>query len=694
MCANKDAGGSRKEYIYILFFVICIVAVVIRLHGLDYDPPMYFDGHSQSLATDPNQYSYFARNKIVFDHWEMFDSARWRVFEATLISGLSYISFHFLGISRNTANLPAVLVSIAAMLVFLAALRRAVKAWPLLLVLAMISFNKTFFVYGRLPYTENGMILMMAVIFYIFVYGRWSLWGQIALGILAALAALAGKLIGGLIIIPLVLSFLYEDRRRGLGAVLIVSAAALSVGTAWIVLFYGGELRLLLEFYQAQILGLHGFPAALKSPFAFFEKLISFGGDSRFYFHAPVLGIAAFLAIIAIFSGDYQARFKRNVPLLFLVIWFAIGWFAFMPENYRPVRYIYMLYLPLAGIIGYFFSMPSEEKHRADGRNKAVRFLLFFLIWVFLYQAISNLFFINEFEHMHRRLTWFTILPALAIVYFDSKHNFLKFVARLGKTKAVIPIAFVLLALNFGLSFAPWEKQKSSNLREAGKDLGEILGRGAVICGPIASSLILENKLGGIIYAVGITDKDPDFFLKYPVTHFVVDADASGLIIEKFPDLAAAATVSEYWICDVKVIAVRINNLTGNVTASSYRPTDYEVGRELMNRQSYDSALIYMERFIDRYPDNKSCLRALGELYPINGRTEEGLSALQKAANSYPNDFSILLALAAYYQKRFMASGEERFMHLARQTYLRVLDMNPYQADEVSALIKRIEQHK
>ena len=116
----------------------------------------------------------------------------------------------------------------------------------------------------------------------------------------------------------------------------------------------------------------------------------------------------------------------------------------------------------------------------------------------------------------------------------------------------IVLIAFIAgFALwNFETDYIKWQKQKSFNIKEAGRELGKALGEDAVICGPLAPTLLLENKLGGLIYGSGITDQDSSFFRKYPITHLIVEIDRSADIVEKFPSLDNARPVTDFWIRD------------------------------------------------------------------------------------------------------------------------------------------------
>ncbi|UCD94575.1 MAG: hypothetical protein JSU69_00555 [Candidatus Zixiibacteriota bacterium] len=671
--------------------IVAAVGVYLHFADLDLDPPMYFAGRGQSLSTDPYHFTYFSRNKLLFDEWELFDSARWRVFEVGLVSGLSYIIFSIFGISRTAANATGLVLMLFSTGIFLLVLKRTVNIRAVFLALIFLLFNKALFVYGRLPYLENGMIFFMAVLFFVFVHFRAYLWAKIIIGILVALSGMAGKIFGYMIIVPVVLSYWIDDPKNRLRNMAVVLISCLAASAVWIFLVYGSDLSTVLSYFQAQSLGMYGFPDAFKSPVTFLERLISFGSGVRFYFHAPVLGVAGFIAFCIILTSFTGERLKKNVPLIFLIVWFVAGQLFFMPENYRPLRYIYMLYFPLAGIVACAYSdRAAPGKNLGSGWGYWRHILLFSVTWIFLYQLVYNIFFSNLFEESHRLIVWLTVVPALALMLLERRAGFYKLSANKAIGKYAIFGIFAMVLISFADSYLKWDRERSFNIRQAGADLGEILGENAVICGPIAPTLLLENNLRGMIYAVGISDADPDLFRKYPVTHIAVDVGASGAMIDRFPVFASAETVAEYWIRDTKILFVRIAGLTGSEEAASYQMTDYEKGRRFKDQQAFDSAQVYFERFAERFPENKSVLLALGDVYPFNRRLDDGLEALRSASKLYPDDFYVLMALAVYYQTRSVATGEKEYLSLARVTYRKVLEKNPYHWDEIKSISGKI----
>jgi 4-amino-4-deoxy-L-arabinose transferase-like glycosyltransferase len=700
--AKEKPKSSRQLALNLLFWVLLVVIVAagvyFRLAALDSDPPMYFDGYGQSLTTDPYHYVFHARNELLFGESDPFNQERWRVFEFTLVSGLSYILFALFGITRINANLAGLIPALLAIFLFTAAMRKFVNRWGLLLILFLLLSNKVLYVYGRLPYTEDGLLLIAAALFFIFAYYRNRLWGIITMGALVALAGLSCKIFGFLMIVPVIISIWLENAPNRKKEILAVIGSTLAAVLLWFILIFGGRFGAFTDFLFKQTIGLYGFPEAFKSPLTFIAKLINFGNDSLFYFLAPVLGLAGFLGFLVIIRFHILKSLKENLPILFLIVWFIAGQIFFMPENYRPIRYIFMLYFPLAGIAGYLFSQKFDQFKKLPPREgKIFIAVLFIALWVIIDQIAYNSYALSggltDSEKDSAMIVWITLVPAALLTFLELRYHLLRGLISLRYAKMA---AFVLILAgglwNFGQDYNQWEKQRAYAGKEAGEDLAQVLGENAVISGPLTPTLLLENKLKGLIYAAGVSNDDPDLFRKIPVTHIAVDGGASGILIKEFPYLEKAEKVTEYWIRNSGIVLVRITDLTGNAEASSYKMTDYEIGWRFKEEKQNDSALFYMERFAAKYPNNKSVLKAISELYALSGKFELGLKAIQRAADLYPDDFSVLSALAIYLHKMYIGGGEKSYQVLAYQAYMKTVIKNPYKADDIKAVSTKIAE--
>lgn len=690
---NRRSSTSYLSLFYgAAFLALLVVSLWLRLSDLDSDPPLYFDGSGQSLSTDPYQYTYHARNKILFDDWDPLLEKSWKIFQYSLVSGLSYLIFLISDVSRANANLVGVILSVIAILLFIMALRKTISRTSLLAILFFLLCNQVLFVYGRLPYLENGLLFWSALLFYLFVNFRQSSAGLALLGVSLALAALTGKIFGLILAVPLAggLWIDFASRRRPL---LILLGSFLATSFAFGLIFYGGNLKEIFSYLFMQSYGLYGFPEALLSPLNFLERFISLGNESRFYFLSPALGIGGFLGVIYIYRQKGKKWLLDNPALLYLILWLISAQLFFCLGNYRPLRYIYFSYLPLAGIAGYFLDLSDRNSTApippADSRFSLIIF--FAALWIFIEQFLYTFYVEIGFLAVYKRLVWTTALPALALTLLEWKFSY----SRIFFDKTVrLSLGIFLLVLagwSFFNGYDRWQKEKSFNIRNAGIDLGEILSPGAVITGPMAPTFLPENRLKGMIYAVGISGKDPDFLKNSPVTHLAINSEAFPIIVEEFPDLATARPVTVYAVRDAEIGLYRICHLTGNRDAAAYVSTDYEIARDFFEEKLPDSASFYIEQFLKTYPDNLSALMLKSRIFSATGRRDDGLLAIEKAATLYPDNYLVLFDLAVYYYEMHQLTGERIFRDLAEETFLKVTAKNPHFADEVAAFIAESE---
>jgi len=699
---NEPLTGpiGRNWIFWILLAMVIIAGFWLRIAFLEADPPMYFDGYGQSLSTDPYQYTFHARNKILFGESDPLNVDQWKVFEFTLVSGLSYLLFLIFGISRLNANLAGVLLSFSAIILFLISIKKIAGLKGTLIAAVFLLLNKVLFIYGRLPYLENGLLFWLAILFFVFVYFRQSLWGKIVIGILIALAGFTGKIFGFICLAPVIGAFWFEDRRKIWKNIGIIVLSFLGAAILWLLFAYGSKIELITQYLFQQTIGLYGFPDALKSPLTFFEKLINFGNDSLFYILAPALGVTGFMAFVIMLRPDRKINLNVYVPVIFLAIWFIAGQLFLMLGNYRPLRYEFMLYFPLAGLAGFVF-INNFETGRANGKLFLIlhSVFLFLIIWIFLEQTVYAILraigFSETYEEKAAQTAWITLAPAVIVTLLETKFHRLADILSMKSAKMII-VTVLLIAgvVDFGRDYLLWQEQKSFNIKESGQDLGQILGKNAVITGPMAPTLLLENNLRGMIYAVGISEADTGLFKKFPATHFAIDVASAQIVIDEFPQLDKAKLIADYWVRDTDVGIYKIWGATGNVPAEQYVSTDYEIGCKFMESEQYDSAQFYIEKFLDQYPANKSALKLLSDIYSFHGDIAAGLGAIRTACGLYPNDFSLLSSEAAICQKIFVATGDKQYQAVALRDFRKVLKMNPYQADEIEAITRQIANFK
>jgi len=682
---------SFKKIQILTGVLLILIGAGAHFINITADAPLYFTGAGQSLTTDPPQYTYFARNATLFEDQPKFDNDRWQSFEMSAVNKLARTMFALTGVSRSAANLTGLFLLFGGYLIFTASLRRYLRLEWLILIPVFLLFTKPLYVFGRLPYLENGMIFFIALLLFFLIRLRHKASGQILIGITLGLVAVSGKIFGIVMIVPVLLTIFIERKPNWLRSITLVTVSSVSVIAIWPIIFYSGSVNSVLGYYAAQSVDLYGFPNALKSPITFIERLISFGNDNRFYYHAPALGFTALISLAALAVRLPIAELRKNIPLLFAIVWFASGILFFMISNYRPLRYIYFLYIPLTIIVVYLLSGKLNLKGTRAGLGRLA--LLAFILWIFIDQIGFIFLSDGKFEKMHAIIVWYSLPVGLVLAGIEWK---LKLLQRTGLRFMSRSLATLILAIfligDFAWSFTGWQTERAYNLKEAGQDIGEILNPGAVIAGPIGSALLYENHLNGMIYASGISDSDRDYFRKYPITHMVVDPITSGDLISKYPELEKAVICSDYWIRENKYQVVRISHLTGNKIAGRYKPSDFEIGCEYFNNRIVDSALFYFNLFYSSHPNNKSTIRQLGDLYPVSGRPKKGIEFLKRGIKLYPDDYSFYMTLGIQYYYQSLLKSDRNLRNLSEASFAIAIQKNRFLSEQIEIIKKNLSK--
>jgi hypothetical protein len=72
--------ASRKRHLFhLLTLSIFVSGFIFWQSDLTSDPPMYYSGLGQSLATDPPYYIFHARNHVLFGQFDLYNYPRWTV---------------------------------------------------------------------------------------------------------------------------------------------------------------------------------------------------------------------------------------------------------------------------------------------------------------------------------------------------------------------------------------------------------------------------------------------------------------------------------------------------------------------------------------------------------------------------------------------------------------------------------------
>jgi len=700
---NDGFSMARKQrasaYVfYALTAFVFIGGIVFWASDLKSDPPMYYSGLGQSLATDPHQYVFHARNEILYGQADPYDYPRWTVYEHSLTSLTAMIWFSLTEVSLTNANAVGVMLSLGGLLFFLLGLARHHRPWVLAAVAFVYVINITLITYGRLPYLENGLIFIASLVF--FVYSWWGdrLRGAIAAGILVALAAFAGKLFGALLLPALIVSMLISDGDAK-GKRTIASCAAFVVaGFAFILVFYGKNLTAAFSYASEQAYGIKGYPAGLTSPWSYLEYFITFGYRTRLFYRSPDLLMFIFSSCVMLITvfGIRERLQKLPRTSVFSFLWIGFVLIGLAPHDYSPMRYSL---LSIPGIQLACFSLWDEmlghRKIKIIVPGKIAATLIMAVSWFTFYPIVSNIFFFNEPQA--RWLVW-VLLPAGIILGLATRLILKKWRPTLTRRAGIALLIAVLLlsAIANGFRYRRLNVlERNFNIVEAAEDLRHIVGRDAVISGPYAPALTVDNRVRSFIYLFGVAQVDSTLFDRYPITHIAVDQSNFDEALKAYPRIENAPVISRYWIRDYEVMLIKVNDLFGNNRANAYEESFYERAALYVHGNSLDSALHMMNLHLTRRPMTKSAGKLMAEIFLAQKQYERSVGMWRQLVEMYPTDFHIQMRAGEVILALGLANNNQGLVSEAYRLLAHGVSVNRYKADYANRIVANmLEQYR
>ncbi len=691
---TKKPLGNNRLY-YILTALIIIGAAIYWFSNLKVDPPMYYSGIGQSLSTDPAQYVYHARNKVLFGQFDPFDYPRWTVYQHSLVSLVAYIWFSIVGVSLAKANAVGVMLSFGTLILLLLGIGKNHKPWILPAVAFCFVIDITLLTYGRLSYLEVGLAFYAALLFLIYTWWGDRLWGVIAGAAVIAFATLTGKLFGALLLPALLAAIFFSDREHRWKEILIAAGAYLVTAFLLALILYGSDFRATMGYFTEQSYGLRGFPEGLASPLAFIEHLISYGFSTRMYYKNPDLFmmVLSTMALLAIYLGSGQRFRELSRGTRFCIFWIGFGILGLMPLNYSPLRYA-LLFLP-AFIVAMFLlidDLDSRPTLKSARGGWIATVILLFAFWLGLYHVLTNVLYFNLLPSPVRMMTWSTFLGAVALTavtrYFILGRKFFQFGHRFFVSFVVVLLVASAVVNAFRIRRHEF-KERNYTILESSDEIPQLLGPGAVVSGPYGAVLTLNNRVKSFIHLFGVAHVDSTLFDRYPITHLAVDQDNWREAIKQYPQLRNQTPMSVFWIRDVAVNLYDISHLFHNPQANQYQKSEYELAVDYVVAQKMDSAEVLLSDILRKYPNQKSAGLLQANLLQMAGQNDQALTLLLQLAHQYPTDFYVQLQAARMMQVIAIVKKDNYMLNQAMSIYAHAVDVNRYRGDLANSLYEQ-----
>jgi 4-amino-4-deoxy-L-arabinose transferase-like glycosyltransferase len=657
------------------FVLIFALLTFLRFNHLSADPPNKIS-FSQDIETDPPQYTVFARSAVQEGNWNPYADHRYVTYEYSLVSATARLVYGVLGVGTYQANLVGLLLTVASILLFYFVVRKGLGNGTALLALLFIGINFLGIFFGRRPFLETGMNLLFILGLFSLTYWDKRAIGHFLFGVCFASAVVFGKIIAlGFLGLPVVY-YLYrglylDDRQAWIHAAWAAGGFALLTGV-WYLLIFRPNAAMLTGYVSEQAFGLYGAPEGLKSISKFVWKFLSFGKDSEFFDRMPSESLAAVVVCILLAGQLFVAGAKKTAQetprlvLVMLAAWLISTYVSQMPWNYQPVRYQTAMIFPLGALaaagIAYILNC-----RQAVGLFKAsipFAITLFVLVLLAIYQLTASVAVDMGVDFTFKEYFPYVAIPVLAVVagyYLLSR----KMEAQTVRLPAVVRYGcgalVVLVALWFhGKNYLAWADNPLYTTRQASRDLGLILSPGAVISGPYAPALALENNLGCVINIFGTTRPDSLMFRRYPITHLILEHSNEEVARQLYPQIMdKARLVCHYYVNCRKVSIYRIARITGNPRAAEYLLSNFEMANRFYDRNLSDSGDVYLQRFLKLNPENISGNLFAGFFALSRGLPDSAVTLFTRAMAFSPTDFNLHYLLGKAYLAKADSSGDD-----------------------------------
>ncbi len=706
-----------------------LIGAGLRLYHLTADTPNYFAGLGQALMTDPYHITTYARNKVLFGSWEIFDYNRWVAFRVSLVSGFAWLVFMMGGVSRLTANLTSVLLNLGATVLLVSGVYRGFhytksnnatenvdspslteSKWFSAAIAALgLSFSHVLIVYSREPFLENGLLLIAAVCFFVIVRRERGPWGALSIGALLALAPLAGKLFGLILLAPVFVTVVLSSKNKWKELALI-GVGGLVTAILWYLFVLGDDTAAYHTYLQEQSTGLYGFPPGLTSVKFFFIQLFSYGAELRlFQFHlfVPALIVVGYGGLLSLRYGDespWTLSFWRERPALtFLTVWFICAWLSLMVFQYRPLRYSLFVIFPALGVLGCLVSQIfSAGANWAKSNNKMLKVWQKIFAAALLYLGVATImtqgwlvFFGSELsgDSVVATVKYSSLIAAPIVIVIWLIMKVLQRPSLSIVRYTILRYTILSLVVCSVVYQGYWYYRMASNLTydmvTASRDMENALSANAVLTGPYAPNLTIDNSHKNIIYSFGLKYETADLFSRFPITHLAGDYGNLDQADIKFPQTKDKVEVALWTFRDT---GVRLLRLGGSFSQMRGLPeTAFEKSDRFLKIRtvsSADSAVYYAELFLTKNPTNRAAKRRLFQSLLTQKDYDRALAVGKQLTEENPTDCLAHLSLARAYFYLGHYLKQEKF-NVQGEIYLkRSLELNPASEKYLNSVVR------
>ena len=475
---------------------------------------------------------------------------------------LLYLPSVFLfGPSNAVINLTTVFIGLLGFVFFFLIARRTDDEQAVIFATIFWAFSYFRIMYTRIPLVYTAMITYMLAAMYLWMLGlKRPLWFIPAWIVLIA-AILWVRVIAVALVPALVVGHgaalygRFKDRRRMLSMVF---------GTM-VVLVVAGALAVIASLYldfDPVLTALGRIKAHMREGLTgdrVLYYLFNLGQSGAIFLWLPIVSLMSYLYLL-MFMGDLiKKKLDFTDPdaivRLVMVVWLVFGALSTILFQYAPPRYFLFLMPPMFYTAGCALSRLVNPPPRVEyGYGYYILlivwivFLAFKLLYTTLFYFITNFdtfvvglnmtgIGIVRFERIIDFFSSFYLLTSISLIvgiavalavfsYLRSeRHEDKDFVIRKGVRLVMVGVLLVLCVAYQGSMYVKWLMHPHYTMSSFSRELGDVLAEDAVLAGPYAHVMTLENGLD----AVYMTFSEPG---RLSPCDRLEDAGATHLIID------------------------------------------------------------------------------------------------------------------------------------------------------------------
>lgn len=649
--AVRDRRRRRSPF-WVALTVICVLALTLRLVRPTADPPVGLSW-SDGIFTDGPTTVSAARIKMLNGYWGI--GLNW----FPVLSAATFTSYKLLGLGLAQARLPFMLVGSACILLLGLLLRREAGARAGLIGALLLAVSYLFAMYNRLTLSETFLSFFMLASLYLWHRSREREVYLFLSGVALAAGILLVKL-HGLYLLPAVLVGIWlrppSSSKSVVRPLAVFCGGVLCVAVAWYLLLYSPQRVLFAEYLRDNVLKLPGDPLGKTSPAFLLRKLVTLGVKSKIFARAPLVSLLALSCVLHLL-GDLRNRARARPLATLFALWLVCGYVLLALVNYRPPRYQVPLAPALCALAALaldrlWAGLSVGEKRPWLRRRSAL--LVSLGVLLVCYQTgyqLHELFGpatvegaqpgrVRESIHGPLLAVSAGVAVLAAALLFAARRRVRQAVRAVARHSRPIAVSLLSAMVGIGLGqYYRWLAAPHYTVYHASKEIGLILSGGAVVAGPHAEAIGLENRVGTqCLFALGLPmreryleERDP------PVTHFLFPKKDIRLVQEHVPHVwQRAQPVRTCRIGRETLELVRIADPDG-----PYRPSRFEMARQHQADHLLSDAITEYESFLSAHPGHAASLANIGLCYLAAGNEPKAAAYFRDAFARRGTDESI-----------------------------------------------------